>query len=195
MVIFRIIKNLLRLLIATALLPLILFTRRYASIIIILFLGFSLYQCTQSNSPPQQAPSRNPDGSPKPLSPINAVRKQEDGNSRFATDLIKKMQDHEKNAYSQHFYWAMNKADPGQTHQWKEHNIEGDITVTEAFTNKSGTICKRFSENLKVHEIRQQIDGIACAKTGGSWCKLRKDATPACGLGKRPSFWGDISIF
>lgn len=183
MVIFRIIRNLFRILLAAALMPLVVFIRRYASILVILAAGFMIYQCTQSNSPPEGVSAVGTSGkNTQKLPPISPVRKEEDGNSRFATDMIQKMTEQERALYSKHFYWALGQGNPGQHYEWQEHNIAGNITITGVFQNKSGKTCKRFDEVLKVHEIRQTLSGLACAKADGSWCKLRPDSTPVCGL-------------
>jgi hypothetical protein len=36
---------------------------------------------------------------------------------------------------------------------------------------------------LKVHRIQQTLSGTACDNGFGTWCKLKPNATPACGLG------------
>jgi hypothetical protein len=116
----------------------------------------------------------------------------EDGNSSFATDLIKKMLPEERASYSQMFYWSMRHLEPTQHYAWAKLNIAGEFTVTEVFTNKTGVRCKRFTETLKVHEIKQTLNGLACEQKNGAWCKLHRNATPACGLGQEPSGWRDF---
>lgn len=191
MVVFYIIRNLIRILIAAVLLPIALFTRRFSSIIVMVIAGVILWQCMM-DSPPERKKPVGPDG--KPIVYIDPVRMEEDGNSVFATDMIKKMRDDERVVYSQHFYWAMNQGSvAGQKYAWNQHNIAGEITIGEVFKNKAGIPCKRFTEMLKVHEIRQTLEGLACARPDGSWCKLRRDATPACGLGREPGFFDGIS--
>lgn len=189
MVVFYIIRNLFRILLATVLLPVIFFVRKFASIIVMVILGVLLWQCMM-DQPSKKAAPTGPDG--KPVVYIEPVRIEEDGNSTFATDMIKKMREDERITYSQHFYWAMNQGAKGQKYTWNQHNIAGEITITDSFTNKTGTACKRFNEVLKVHEVRQTLSGLACARGDGSWCKLRRNATPACGLGQEPSFFDSI---
>lgn len=190
MVVFYIIRNLFRMLIAALLLPIILFTRRFSSIIVMVILAVLLWQCVMDKPSAPQKPL-GPDG--KPIVYIDPVRTEEDGNSSFSTDLIKKMREDERVVYSQHFYWALNQGATGQKYTWNQHNIAGEITIAEVFTNKTGSTCKRFNEVLKVHEIRQTSSGLACARGDGSWCKLHRSATPACGLGREAGFFDGIS--
>ncbi len=192
MVVFYIIRNLIRILIATALLPLVLFTRRFSSIIVMVIAGVILWQCMMdAPTTKRKAAPVGADG--KPIIYIDPVKVEEDGNSTFATDMIKKMREDERVVYSQHFYWGLNHGAAGQKYTWNQHNIAGEITIKEVFKNKRGAECKRFYEVLKVHEIRQTQVGLACARGDGSWCKLRRDATPACGLGREPGFLDGIS--
>ena len=113
---------------------------------------------------------------------IDPVMKTENGDSDFATDLYAAMTDEERAYYSQVFFYVMNKIPAGSTQSWQHGNIEGSFTPTQDFKNNDGTSCRIFSENLKVHTVKQNLTGIACAKGGGSWCKLKRNATPACGL-------------
>jgi surface antigen len=191
MVVFYIIRNLIRLLIATALLPLILFTRRYASMIVMILAAIGLWQCVMKPAPSAPPSGKGVNG--QPLILVNPVRTEEDGNSVFATDLIAKMSEEERIRYSQHFYWALNQGNAGQKYTWNHHNIAGEITIEKVFKNKTGAACKHFSEVLKVHEIRQTLLGLACARGDGSWCKLRRNATPACGLGKERGMFDGLT--
>ncbi len=117
---------------------------------------------------------------------IQPVTKYEDGDSVFATDAYAMMSDPERLAYSQNFYQIMGTVADGTTQNWGHYNIQGAITPTVTFRNKSGALCRRFSEVLKVHTLQQTITGIACDNGAGSWCKLKVNATPQCGLGHTP---------
>lgn len=123
---------------------------------------------------------------------IEAVRKQEDGDSAFATDLYATMTTPERGYYSTIFFWAMANLPNGQSHSWNNGNIAGTIRPTDTFKNNSGTTCRHFSEALKVHAIQQTLTGTACDDGSGVWCKLKPNATPACGLGHQPDALEDL---
>ncbi len=113
---------------------------------------------------------------------IDPVMKTENGDSDFATDLYAAMNTEERAYYSQVFFYVMNKIPAGSMQNWNHGNIEGSITPTQDFHNNDGAKCRTFTEVLKVHTVKQDLTGIACEKGGGSWCKLKRNATPACGL-------------
>lgn len=126
---------------------------------------------------------------------IQAIEKYEDGNSVFATDVYQTMADSERAQYSRVFYGVMSRVPDGKSHVWTYYNIHGSLTPTETFKNNTGEVCRKFTEVLKVHTIQQTISGTACDNGGGTWCKLRVNATPACGLGgKNPSMLDGLSM-
>ena len=137
------------------------------------------------SSLPQLAPAAAPRATPAAGAPalVEPVTKQEDGDSAFATDLYALMNDQERATYSQNFYWAMSNTPTLQIHTWNGGNIAGSLRPNDLFTNKDGAHCRHFSEALKVHTIQQTMSGTACEQGGGAWCKLKPNATPACGLG------------
>lgn len=122
---------------------------------------------------------------------IEPVLKREDGDSAFATDLYASMTDVERGTYSTYFFWAMSNQPSGKTVSWNGGNINGEFTPTDTFQNSRGAMCRHFKEMLKVHSVQQNISGIACEAGNGTWCKLKPNATPACYLGHKPSFFGD----
>jgi surface antigen len=87
----------------------------------------------------------------------------------------------------------MNTLPDGQTHSWNNIDIAGSIRPDKSFVNKSGEKCRYFGEVLKVHAVQQNISGLACQNGSVSWCKLRANATPACGLGHKPGALDSIS--
>jgi len=123
---------------------------------------------------------------------VEPVRKTEDGDSAFATDLYATMTEAERAYYSTIFFWAMSNLPDGQSHSWNNQNIAGTIKTNDTFQNKSGITCRHFAEGLKVHAIQQTLTGTACDSGGGTWCKLKPNATPACGLGHQPSVIEDL---
>lgn len=198
MVIFRIIRNLFRLGLGLAFsllwLPLAIF-RRHLFLLFIVGLGIYFYtQFTDKDSGPSKtltpgAAMVKKDGKLVPL--IEPVRKREDGNSKFATDLYALMNENERAYYSQVFYWAMNVLQDGQQQRWENGNSYGSFKLVKSFENKSGERCRTFSETLKVRTTEQAIDGTACENGAGSgkWCKLKLNATHACNLGGKHGFW------
>ena len=117
---------------------------------------------------------------------IERVEKEEDGDSAFATDTYATMNDFERAAYSKNFYAIMSTTPNGQARSWTFYNIQGVIRPLSIFNNKNGRVCRKFTEVLKVHRIQQTISGTACDNGGGTWCKLKVNATPQCGLGHKP---------
>lgn len=131
-----------------------------------------------------------PNGTPPVIEPVG---KRENGDSIFATDSYSLMSDQERAYYSGVFYKVMSNAPDGENRQWSYYNINGDLRPTRTFKNNVGVTCRNFSELLKVHHVEQTISGIACADSGGRWCKLKSNATPACGLGHSPGAFDGIS--
>lgn len=113
---------------------------------------------------------------------IEPVAKRENGDSKFATDLYASMTDPERQQYSNYFYAAMRTASDGKPYAWQYYNIHGSLTPTGTFKNNLGETCRSFTEVLKVHRIEQTLTGTACDNGGGTWCKLKPNATPQCGL-------------
>lgn len=109
--------------------------------------------------------------------------KIEDGNSAFSANIIEMMQPFEKQAYSKHFYYAMQDKKPGEEYRWQVvPTIYGAITPTESFTSSSGVPCRQFSELISVRGVNQSIRGISCKRKEGGWCKLRPNSVPICGM-------------
>lgn len=204
----RIALNLARILIKLALslfwLPIHLITRHFflfvmLAIAIVVFAMFAAHKEDKAANQLPQAPtvSVDPTLTPGPATApaataprgkaapvkIDPVMKVEDGDSAFATDLIKAMTDPERAAYSAYFYYAMNTLGNGQAYQWANGNINGTIMPTSSFTNHVGDRCRSFKEVLKVHTVEQKLTGTSCDNNDGSWCKLKPNATPMCGLG------------
>lgn len=197
MVIFRIIFNLIRLGLRLLLLPIFILSRNLF-LVILLVIIVVIYMAFQDATPPSQVTPGSAVQREQPRSKsseilIEAVRKREDGNSAFSTDLYAMMTPEEQGYYSQIFFWAMTNLPSGQSHAWVNGNTNGTFTPVDSFRNNSGATCRRFREVLKVRSIEQSISGLACSRTpAGSWCKLQATATPACGLGGKPGFWESI---
>jgi surface antigen len=191
MVIFRIIHNLSTLifrgLFGIFWLP-ITFLTRHLFLCIMLALCVIIYAQFKSGggghiaTPPVPAASRAR-AAPGVPAAIDPVLRHEDGDSAFSTDLYGQMTPPERAAYSSNFFWAMSNLPDGQTHGWTSGNIAGSLRPDSSFENNSGARCRKFSEALKVHTIEQTLTGIACDNGGGTWCKLKPNATPACNLG------------
>lgn len=125
---------------------------------------------------------------------VDIIKKVENGNSVFSSDPLDSMSKQELMNYSQVFYWAMDNLADGASHEWAFYNTNGTITPLSSFDNNHGRSCRRFKEVLKVHEVQQNISGVACPQDEGGWCKLRNNSTPACGLGRKGgigSWWQD----
>lgn len=162
---------------------------RHFGLLLVLLAGWWLYAHLQSSPsvPRELTPAEMPAAAPQPAAAaalVQPVRRREDGNSAFAADLFTAMTPIEQGNYSHYFYWAMDHGQDGQTVVWSAANIAGNFVPASRFENSDGQECRRFHEVLKVHDIEQTLDGIACRKESGGWCKLKANATPACGLGQ-----------
>lgn len=202
MILFSVIASLIGLAIALLFLPLRLFGLALSMVLLpvrmiirlltrnlfllaLVIIGLLLYKALHNSK--AHLPELTPAAAPQQRTPqgvivIEPVRKREDGDSAFATDLYAIMTDPERITYSQNYYWAMSNLTDGQVHTWTGGNINGALRAIDTFTNNTGGRCRHFSEILKVHTIEQTITGIACEQESGGWCKLKPNATPACGL-------------
>lgn len=174
------------------LIPLKIFARHTVACIVIA--GIVILYFAMKNDPrplnelkpaPAESRTRGQKGAP-PV--IELVSKYENGDSTFSTDLYANMTEIERKQYSQVFYAVMRGIPDGQEHIWNFYNIHGTLRPSRTFRTKSGLVCRDFTEVLKVHKIQQNLSGIACDNGGGAWCKLKPNATPACGLGYNPGF-------
>lgn len=204
MVLFRIIRNLIRMALRLLWLPIMLLSRNVFLMLLLGTIAFVYYKYEKAAPPAQlapagaaMAPATTPEAqasnkrAPKPIV-IDPVTKREQGDSAFATDLYALMDDDQRNYYSHYYYWAMSHVPDGKTQHWTNGNTHGSFTPTRTFTNNAGGTCRQFREMLKVRHIEQQLTGIACLKSDQTWCKLRPNATPACGLGGKRGFWETI---
>lgn len=201
MIIFRIIFNLFgiitRLGFGLLAFPLFLITRHAFLLIIV---GGLLFAYLFFNSDEQQTLSTQNQNKPtmvrneqgQMVQVATPVARVENGDSAFANDIYKQMTDQERAYYSQIFFWAMNSVADGQTHSWSNIDIAGSIRPDRSFMNKTGEKCRYFGEVLKVHAVQQNLTGLAC-QNGSSWCKLRPNATPACGLGHKPGMFDGVT--
>ena len=161
-----------------------LLARNVFLVVILIAILLLLRACGSSHTDmPQLTPAPRPATNAQGVPIVQPVTKREDGDSAFATDLYAQMTEAERTVYSQNFYWAMTNLADMQTHSWNGGNIAGTLRANDSFTNPVGDRCRHFSEALKVHTIQQTISGTACEQGGGAWCKLKPNATPACGLG------------
>lgn len=185
MVIFRIFFNLLHMIIRVVFLPLQILMHNFF-LVIILVAVIIIYHAFSTN--PGPSPMIQPAPDPRVANPaaapgmVEPVRRREDGDSAFATDLYASMSDPERNYYSNIFYTAMESTADNTPYVWNQGNIAGTITPTRTFTNNNGYSCRNFKEVLKVHAIEQTLSGVACPRPEGGWCKLKPNATPSCGL-------------
>jgi hypothetical protein len=179
------------------LLPLRIFARNTVACLVIaaaVILYFALKNDPRPLNDMKAAPAESRKGNqPKGLPPVvEPVTKYEDGDSVFSADLYPLMTEMERAQYSNIFYAVMRKIPDGREHIWSYYNIHGTLKPTATFKNKKGHTCRSFTEVLKVHTIQQTISGTACDNGGGQWCKLKPNATPACGLGYNPGFMQGI---
>lgn len=201
MIIFRIIFNLFgiitRLAVGLLAFPIFLLTRHaflvvIAGIILFVWLFMGSDDKNVRSTENQNKPTMVKNEKGQLVQVATPVARIEDGDSAFANDVYKQMTDAERAYYSSIYFWVMNNVPDGQTHSWSNIDIAGSIRPDKSFTNKAGEKCRYFGEVLKVHAVQQNISGLAC-QNGTSWCKLRPNATPACGLGHKPGALDGIS--
>jgi hypothetical protein len=110
--------------------------------------------------------------------------KVKDGNSRFAANLLQRMSPMELQWYSRVFYHALQTLPSGETHQWLyeagENRMFGRITPGGVDKQDSGITCRPFQELLVVDGKAQRMNGVACQRLEGGWCKLRPGSARTC---------------
>ncbi len=183
--IFRILINLYYKLYRALYFPIQMLAKRSFGLVIMGGLLYVLIQFFSADEPQQTLPPVVGE-----QGAVQVVGKLEDGNSDFASDLLVQMTADELSHYSQVYYTVMRSQPSGQAHSWSYYNTHGTITPSEPFKNNYGHNCRRFGEVLKVHHVQQKLNGIACEKNDGSWCKLKKTDTPICGLSPKRGLGG-----
>lgn len=184
--IFKFLSSLIKLVISLALLPLRMLSKNFVGTVILFGLLYVFFWPSGQGAQPvkntNKSARQHQAGKSQPLPVIEPVRKTQDGNSRFSDDLLSIMTPAELKHYSDVFFWVMSNKQPGYPHRWAFHNIDGTITPFSRFKNNHGHECRKFKETLKVHTTRQTLDGLACQRPEGGWCRLRFDSTPLCGI-------------
>lgn len=156
--------------------------------ILILYLALKKDPHAVDELKPKPAAERQAKNIPKGAIPVvQPVTKVEDGDSVFATDTYAIMSDQERAMYSHHFYTIMSTVPDGEAKSWEFYNIQGSLRPIKTFKNNVDRVCRTFTETLKVHNIQQSISGTACDNGEATWCKLKPNATPQCGLGRKGS--------
>lgn len=188
-------------------------------LVIIAFLCFNTYGIWNAPDAPEMVPAPPPsptqpaiaekpsqNTSNKDFTPLSypaelppITRKVENGNSRFASNLLNLMGPNELQWYSRVFYHAMKTLPQGQTHQWLyqfgKFQMFGRITPTSLYHDDSGIICRNYNELLVINDRAQRTSGMACQRLGGGWCKLRKGSAHTCEIKPSGAFegmWYDI---
>jgi surface antigen len=155
--------------------------------ILILYLALKKDPHAVDELKPKPAAERQAKNLPKGATPlIQPVTNVEDGDSAFATDTYALMSDQERAMYSRNFYTILSTVPDGQAKSWDFYNIQGSLRPIRTFKNNVDRVCRTFTETLKVHQYQQSISGTACDNGEHTWCKLKPNATPDCGL-SRPS--------
>ncbi len=193
--IIKLISSIINLCITLVLLPLRMLAKNFVGTVILFGVLFFFFWPKNNTTQPIQAPQQRVVGKNKqPIPIIQPVKKTQDGNSKFSDDLLSQMTPQELKFYSDTFFWVMNNKKSGYPHRWAHYNIDGTITPFGVFKNNHGHSCRKFKETLKVHSTRQTLDGLACERPEGGWCRLRFDSTPLCDIGENgPGLFQGIS--
>jgi surface antigen len=187
--------SLIKLIFSLITLPLRMLSKNFVGTVILFGLLYLAFWPADEGTQPVKAPPRKAqqvDKNGNPVITIDPVRKVEDGNSRFSADLLSQMAPEELRHYSSVFYWVMRYQDEGKPHRWAYYNIRGTITPFSSFENGHGHECRKFQEEIKVHETLQTLDGIACERNDGGWCRLRFDSAPLCGIAENGSMFQGV---
>ncbi len=173
------------------LIPLKIFARHTVLCLVIIAIAILYFALKKDphavdNLKPKEKTERQAKAPKGPVPLVEPVTIREDGDSAFATDTYALMSEPERTNYSKNFYNILATTPDGEARSWDYYNIQGSLRPLKTFTNSSGAVCRTFTEVLKVHQIQQTISGTACQNVGASWCKLKPNATPQCGLGHKP---------
>ncbi len=116
------------------------------------------------------------------------VGKIEDGNASFSKNLMKAMNEQQRQRYTLAFYHAMNLVPAGETYNWKSISMFGYFKMKENFVSKSGMICRKYEELISLQGHNQQFDNMACQYRNNpkNWCRLRATSTPSCEISGTP---------
>lgn len=108
-----------------------------------------------------------------------------DGNSRFADDVVVKLNAQENQLYYQEFYTAIMRNADNEPYFWSlNEQTFGKVVPKKAFLNPAGEYCRPFHEVISVHGEAQRSDEVLCqnGKTR-EWCRLTPTSTPSCSIG------------
>lgn len=109
------------------------------------------------------------------------VKHIEDGNSRFAKDMVTRMSQPQQQYYWQVFSYAVSQVPIDTPYLWQYQNIGGSIAFSGDFKNSRGEKCRNFKESIKVATRQQNLDGKACFDSHSNrWCKLKLNDTATC---------------
>lgn len=94
---------------------------------------------------------------------------------------IAKLTTGEADYYGKSFSYALEALEDDQVYDWRTESSEGQIRVGKAFKNRSGGVCRTFSEIYNIGGAEGQNVGYGCKRDGGDgWCKLRTGNMLTC---------------
>jgi hypothetical protein len=90
----------------------------------------------------------------------------------------------EHDYYTQIFDYTMFTVKSGGHYDWKSTSGNGSIALSDdAFTSKSNSVCRHFSETFTILGQSGGNQGVACKRSGrDGWCKLKPGYAQTCAL-------------
>jgi len=96
----------------------------------------------------------------------------------------------ERSYYEQVYDYSMTTTKPGESYDWRTQNAAGRLTIGEAYTSKSGSLCRNFNEYLNIRGQMGQVQGVGCKRAGSDgWCKLKPGNALTCSM-EKSNFYG-----
>lgn len=89
----------------------------------------------------------------------------------------------EREYHAKVFDYAMGALPTGKSYPWKTFESSGIITVGEAFSSKSQSLCRPFTEKFNFSGTTGEIGGYGCRREGrDGWCMLQTNNMLSCAL-------------
>lgn len=103
------------------------------------------------------------------------------------------LSDNEREYHSFVFDYAMGNLPAGKHYDWKTFESSGRIVVGDAFTSKSKSLCRPFSEEYHFSGMSGVMTGYGCKREGREgWCMLSNDNMLSCALEPSDGGIGDV---
>lgn len=96
---------------------------------------------------------------------------------------LMQLTDAELSYYRQVFDYTMAVTKSGERYEWKSEHGRGFFAPSDPFTSKSGSTCRKFTEEYEVGSQSATLEGVACKREGREgWCRLKKTDAQTCAM-------------